>query len=66
LKRIVILQIIKFKFRPGHGLQNAAYCGHHHSHCLGYQFVELPTGVNLVFGPFNGFEHDSSRLFLLV
>ena len=29
---------------PGHGLQNACYCGHAHSHCLGYQFIELPTG----------------------
>jgi len=48
--------------RPGHGLQVAAYCGHHHSHCLGYQFVELPVGVNIVFGPFNGFEHDSSSV----
>ena len=32
-------------FRPGHGLQNSAYCGHHHQHCLGYQFIELPTGI---------------------
>jgi len=48
--------------RPGHGLQNAAYCGHHHQHCLGYQFIELPTGINIVMGPYNGFEHDSTSV----
>jgi len=48
--------------RPGHGLQNSAYCGHHHQHCLGYQFIELPTGINIVFGPYNGYEHDSTSV----
>ena len=54
-------QNIAFYFtRPGHGLQQAAYCGHHHQHCLSYQFIEMPTGISIVFGPFNGFEHDST------
>ena len=25
-----------------------------HEHCLGYQFVQLPNGLNICFGPFNG------------
>jgi len=48
--------------RPGHGFQAACYCGHWHEHCLGYQFIQLPNGHNLVFGPFNGFEHDSTSV----
>jgi len=48
--------------RPGHGLQEACYCGHWHEHCLGYQFLQLPNGHNLCFGPFNGFEHDSTSI----
>lgn len=58
---IIYYQNIAFYFtRPGHGLQQAAYCGHHHQHCLSYQFIEMPTGISIVFGPFNGFEHDST------
>ena len=40
--------------RPGHNLQESCYCGHRHEHALSYQFLQLPNGLHLTFGPFNG------------
>jgi len=51
--------------RPGHNLQEACYCGHWHEHALSYQFLQLPNGLHLTFGPFNGFEHDSTSVKLI-
>ena len=39
---------------PGHNFQEACYCGHWHEHAMSYQFLQLPNGLHLTFGPFNG------------
>ena len=41
----IILYLNTEYFRPGHGYQNAAFDGHHRTHCLGFQFLELPIGM---------------------
>jgi len=51
--------------RPGHNMQEACYCGHWHEHALSYQFLQLPNGLHLTFGPFNGYEHDSTSIKLI-
>ena len=51
--------------RPGYNLQEACYCGHWHEHALSYQFLQFPNGLHLTFGPFNGFEHDSTCVKLI-
>lgn len=54
---IGIIQVSQLHFivcRPGHNLQEACYCGHWHEHAMSYQFLQLPNGLHLSFGPFNG------------
>jgi len=41
--------------------QRSWYCGHHHTHCFKCLVIQLPNGMLLSFGPFNGSQHDSSQ-----
>jgi len=41
--------------------QRSWYCGHHHTHCFKCLVIQLPNGIILCFGPFNGSQHDSSQ-----
>ena len=41
--------------------QRSFYCGHHRCHCFKCLVIQLPNGILLSFGPFNGSQHDSSQ-----
>jgi len=41
--------------------QRSFYCGHHRCHCFKCLVAQLPNGILLSFGPFNGSQHDSSQ-----
>ena len=41
--------------------QRAFFCGHHRRHCFKSLVIQLPNGIILAFGPFNGSQHDSSQ-----